>query len=77
MDVVWVGKAGTLALMASFPLFLLGSSGVSWHGVAEAGGWVFGLPGLFLAWYAAAAYLPLAREALARGRGARGIGSAA
>jgi cardiolipin synthase (CMP-forming) len=76
VDVVWVGKAGTLALMASFPLFLVGHSEGSWHGVAEILAWLFGVPGLVLAWYAVLSYLPLARESLVRGRSARQVGSA-
>ena len=33
--------------------------------------WVFGLPGLAIAWWAAFAYLPVARRALAEGRADR------
>lgn len=68
IDVVWVGKAGTLALMFAVPLFLFGHADLSWRQDAEAAAWVFGVVGLALAWYAAATYLPLARAALRRGR---------
>ena len=30
IDVQWVGKAGTLALMVAFPLFLVGNSPDAW-----------------------------------------------
>ncbi|HLG92738.1 MAG TPA: CDP-alcohol phosphatidyltransferase family protein [Acidimicrobiales bacterium] len=71
IDVVWVGKAGTLALMFAFPLFLAGHSDAAWHGPLEVAAWVFALPGLALSWTAAARYLPLARQALEHGRLAR------
>ncbi|MGH9301079.1 MAG: CDP-alcohol phosphatidyltransferase family protein [Acidimicrobiales bacterium] len=68
IDVQWVGKAGTFGLMCGFPCFLAGHSGVSWHHWATALAWVCTIPGLILAWYAAATYVPLARRALAAGR---------
>ena len=68
IDVLWVGKAGTLGLMFALPLFLAGHSTLSWHHVALVIGWVFALPALALAWWAAIQYLPLARKALADGR---------
>ncbi|HET6812171.1 MAG TPA: CDP-alcohol phosphatidyltransferase family protein [Acidimicrobiales bacterium] len=68
IDVVWAGKAGTLALMFAFPLFLAGHSGASWHGVTEVLAWLFCIPGLVLAWTAAAAYVPAARRAYAQAR---------
>jgi cardiolipin synthase len=72
IDVVWVGKAGTFGLMFAFPLFLAAGSSVSWHHAAFVAAWVFAVPGLILSWYAAGAYIPLARRALARGRPSRG-----
>lgn len=71
IDVQWVGKAGTFAFMVAFPLFLAGGSGVSWSGTARSVAWVFAIPGLLLAWYAAATYVPIARDALREGRGGR------
>ena len=68
IDVQWVGKAGTFALMTALPLFLAGASDLSWAGAARALGWVFAVPGIILGWVAAAGYVPLARRALAAGR---------
>jgi cardiolipin synthase len=69
IDVQWAGKAGTLALMVAFPLFL-GShaDNLGWEDLAGALAWIFVLPGLVLAWYAAITYIPRARVALAEGR---------
>jgi cardiolipin synthase len=69
IDVQWAGKAGTLALMCAFPLFL-GShaDNLGWEDLAGALAWLFVLPGLVLAWYAAITYIPRARVALAEGR---------
>ncbi len=68
IDVLWVGKAGTFAVMIAFPLFLISHAHVSWHSQAIVAAWVFVLPGLALAWYSALRYVPLARRALASGR---------
>jgi cardiolipin synthase len=70
IDVQWAGKAGTLALMVAFPLFMMGTPG-PWGEPSLAIAWCFAAPGLVLAWYAAATYVPLARRALAEGRSAR------
>jgi cardiolipin synthase len=69
IDVQWAGKAGTLALMCAFPLFL-GShaDNLGWEDLAGALAWIFVIPGLVLAWYAAITYVPRARVALAEGR---------
>ena len=64
IDVLWVGKAGTLALMVALPLFLVAHSDASWHGPAGTAAWVFSLPGLVLAWVAAVAYVAPAKSAL-------------
>jgi cardiolipin synthase len=71
IDVTWYGKAGTFCLMVAFPLFLASASTVGWADTAEVLAWMIGIPGLVLAWYAAALYIPLAREALAEGRAGR------
>lgn len=71
IDVTWFGKAGTFGLMFAFPLMLLGSSQVSHSEIYTALGWVAGVPGVVLSYYAAAMYVPIAREALAEGRAAR------
>jgi cardiolipin synthase len=69
IDVQWVGKAGTLALMVAFPLFLVGNSPDAWwQGPAEIFEWAFAIPGLVLSWYAAATYVPMAKRALNEGR---------
>ena len=75
IDVLWVGKAGTFGLLFAYPAFLLADGGARWQKVILVVAWVTGIAGLTLAWIAAAAYIPLARRALARGRaGRRGAG---
>ena len=68
IDVQWVGKAGTFALMFAYPFFLLSHAGTSVDDPARAAAWFCAIPGLLLSYYAAATYLPLARRALAEGR---------
>ena len=68
IDVLWVGKAGTFALMTAYPLFLLSHGTATWQSVLHVAAWVIGLLGLALAWVAAASYVPAARRALAYGR---------
>lgn len=68
IDVTWAGKAGTFGLMFAYPLFLAGSSTLSWAGAAEVLAYVFAIPGLALSYWSAAGYVPLARKALADGR---------
>jgi cardiolipin synthase len=75
IDVLWVGKAGTFALMFSYPAFLLSDGAAAWQGPFHAFAWVTGIIGLVLAWMAAASYVPVARSALAEGRRARAGGS--
>lgn len=69
-DVQWAGKAGTLALMVAFPLYMMSEPG-PWGEPAEILAWGFAVPGLCLSWYAAVTYVPLARQALAAGRAGR------
>ncbi|CAN5265143.1 CDP-alcohol phosphatidyltransferase family protein [soil metagenome] len=64
IDVTWAGKAGTLLLMVSFPLFLASASTLGWRDTAEVGAWAAGIPGLVLCWYSGLRYIPLARRAL-------------
>jgi len=71
IDVLWVGKAGTFALMFSYPAFLLGYGTAGWQGPVRIVAWVTGVTGLVLAWVAAGSYVPVARQALAEGRQAR------
>ncbi|MEY3361622.1 MAG: hypothetical protein RL531_1341 [Actinomycetota bacterium] len=70
IDVLWVGKAGTLALMFALPGFLLLSiaDGVA-HTVLWWATWTFTIGGLLLSYWAAVQYVPAARTAL-RARGA-------
>jgi len=79
IDVQWVGKAGTLALMFALPMFLWldHTSGGVGHDLLAVATWGFTIGGLALSWYAAAGYVPIAREALRDGRTARGDRAAA
>jgi cardiolipin synthase len=67
IDVSWAGKCGTLLMMTAFPLFLWGHG----EGPAYVVAWLFAVPGLIMAWYAAATYVAPARDALREGRAAR------
>ena len=71
IDVLWVGKAGTFALMFAYPAFLLGDGTAEWQEPIRLIAWVTGIIGLTLAWIAAASYVPVARRALLDGRRAR------
>ena len=68
IDVLWVGKAGTFALMTAYPLFLVSDGPAGWQQVLRVVAWIIGGLGLTLAWVAAASYVPAARRALAYGR---------
>jgi cardiolipin synthase len=71
IDVLWIGKAGTFALMFAYPAFLLSHGTASWQVPFHDFAWVAGGIGLVLAWAAAVAYLVPARKALAEGRAGR------
>lgn len=72
IDVLWVGKAGTLAIMFSLPMFLLAAHVDGWgYAVLTIFGWGFGVSGAVLGYVAAARYIPQAKVALAEGRAAR------
>ncbi len=73
IDVQWVGKAGTLALMFALPLFVLANAldPSATRDVIEVITWLFTIGGLALSYYAAALYIPMARTALRDGRAAR------
>ena len=77
IDVQWVGKAGTLALMFAFPLFLWADAihGDA-HDLVLFAAWFMAVCGLVLSYYAAATYVPLARTALRDGRSTQTAGSA-
>jgi cardiolipin synthase len=68
IDVTWWGKSATFGLMFAFPLFLESHSTLSWHDIAGALAWAWGLPSLVLSYYAAWRYIPQARLALREGR---------
>ena len=67
IDVSWAGKCGTLLMMTAFPFFLWGHG----EGPAYVVAWVAAVPGLVMAWYAAATYVTPARQALRDGRAGR------
>lgn len=73
IDVLWAGKAGTLATMFALPAFLAASAadGTA-HDLLLVVAYGFAIPALALSYYAAARYVPEARRALREGRAARG-----
>jgi cardiolipin synthase len=71
INVLWIGKAGTFALMFSYPAFLLSDGTAQWQGPIRVIAWICGIIGLVLAWAAAAGYVAPARDALRTGRAAR------
>lgn len=71
IEVLWVGKAGTLAVMFALPLFLYRADGGGLADGASWTAWVFALPGLTLGYYAAFGYITPARAALREGRAGR------
>lgn len=73
IDVQWVGKAGTLAMMFSLPLFLwldTVKTGTGHH-VLAAVTWFFTVTGIVLSYYATAGYIPIGLAALREGRESR------
>ena len=76
IDVVWAGKAGTLAVMIALPLFLWADNIESdaWSAFIWFAGWCFAIGGIALGYYAAAKYIPAARAALREGRANRAAG---
>ncbi len=71
IDVTWLGKCATFALMIAFPSFLASHAGKASDDVFGVLAWAWGLPGLVLSYYTLGQYAPLAREALSAGRAAR------
>ena len=69
--VSWWGKAGTLALMVSFPAFLASEAAFRLADAMLRLGWVSGIPGLIISYYAAITYIPVMRRNLAEGRAER------
>jgi cardiolipin synthase (CMP-forming) len=68
IDVSFVGKAGTFALMCSFPWLLYGTSSQPAADFVQFAGYVAGAIGVVLSWYAAFLYVPEARRALREAR---------
>ncbi len=77
INVLWVGKAGTFALMFAYPGFLISYGTAAWQEPFRVAAWVCGIIGLTLAWIAAFGYVAPARDALRSGRAARRTASAA
>ena len=76
IDVLWVGKAGTFAMMTAYPGFLLAHGSAQWQQVLGGAAWIFGVVGLALSWTALFSYIDPAMAALREGRdGRRGSGS--
>ena len=71
IDVVWAGKAGTLAIMFALPAFLLADAAPSVEVFFNLVGWGFAIGGIVLGYIAAAKYVPAARAALREGRSGR------
>lgn len=73
IDVQWVGKAGTLAVMFALPMFLWldNTAPGTGHDILAVVTWTFTIGGLFFSYYAVAGYIPIARDALREGRAAR------
>ncbi len=71
IEVTWWGKTGTFALLFAVPFFLAGESTAFAHEWFAVGAWIFGLPGLVIAWWAAYGYVPRGMAALREGRAAR------
>lgn len=70
IDVLWVGKAGTFALMLSVPMFLVAEAGLSWSPIGRFIAWGAAGVAIVLGWWAAAGYVPLALDALKERRAA-------
>jgi cardiolipin synthase len=78
INVLWWGKVSTLALMTSFPLFLLTSNAhhaplSTWQHDGRIACWVIGALGLALSWIVLFGYVRPALSALRAGRQARRI----
>jgi cardiolipin synthase len=56
LDVRWIGKVATLALMFGIPLVAWGNFGLLLHGAARTSGWIFFSVGILLYYVAAVAY---------------------
>ena len=68
IDVTWWGKTGTFALLFAFPCFLAGESTIPGRPGFAVAAWVFAVPGLLIALWAALGYVPAGLRALREGR---------
>jgi len=71
IDVLFIGKAGTFALMCAYPWFLFAYGPATWQRLFMVLAWVVGLIGLVLSWIAAYSYIGPARVAYLNGRKGR------
>src|SRR5262249_52014243 len=65
LQVSFVGKAATLALLYAFPLLFLGAHDTSYAEAARVAGWAFAIWGSALYWCAGFLYIVQARQLLA------------
>jgi cardiolipin synthase len=72
VDVLWVGKAGTFALMTVFPMFLAGSADWALADAFTTMAWIITVPGLVLSFVAVVSYIPSWTEAWRERQVARG-----
>jgi cardiolipin synthase (CMP-forming) len=75
LQVSFVGKAATLALMYAFPLLFLGSHATSYAEIARIVGWAFAIWGSALYWCAALLYVEQARRLVRGDSGGRPTGA--
>ena len=71
LQVSFLGKAATLALLYAFPLLFLGAHTASYSEVARIAGWAFAIWGSALYWCAAVLYVEQARRILRGESGGR------
>lgn len=71
IDVLWLGKAGTFGFMVAFPLFLFGDGRGGFAHALHVAAYIVALPALAASWTSIAAYVPLARKALASSKHSR------
>jgi cardiolipin synthase (CMP-forming) len=76
LQVSFVGKAATLALMYAFPLLFLGSHPSSYAETARVAGWAFAIWGSALYWCAALLYVQQARSLVRGNSGGSASGAA-
>jgi cardiolipin synthase len=68
LEVKWIGKAATFALLVSLPLFLWAHEPGSHHDVVWTLALLCAIPGVIMSYMAAAAYVPAALDALRESR---------